>query len=110
MDKIIAFVIQLAFIALLVILGIVFSKRKGSFLIAGYNTGGAEEKKKYDEKALCRFMGKLMFILAGCYAVIMFATVLDRTEFIWGGIVLILVICVWAVIYANTGNRFRKRK
>lgn len=55
MDKIIAFVIQFAFIALLVILGIVFSKGKGSSLIAGYNTAGPEEKKKYDEKALCRF-------------------------------------------------------
>lgn len=44
--------------------GTVFSLGKGAFLIAGYNTAPKREKEKYDEKALCRFMGKLMFALA----------------------------------------------
>ena len=43
--------------ALFVLLGILFSRGKGAFLIAGYNTASAAERARYDEKALCRFMG-----------------------------------------------------
>lgn len=38
-------------------LGIVFLCGKGAFLIAGYNTASKEEKAKYDEKILARWIG-----------------------------------------------------
>ena len=110
MEKWIAVSIQLGVIAILLLLGILFSKGKGAFLIAGYNTAGLEEKKKYDEKALCRFVGKLMTALAGCCAGIALGTALDCMALVWCGIILQILLVFAAVIYANTGNRFRKRK
>ena len=56
--------VELAVIASFVGLGVLFSKGKGAFLIAGYNTASRSEKENYDEKALCRFMGKLMAAMA----------------------------------------------
>ncbi len=47
--------IHFIFVALFVILGIIFLCGKGSFLIAGYNTASKVEKEKIDEKQLCRF-------------------------------------------------------
>lgn len=109
MDKIIAIIVQLIIVAVFIILGIVFFKGKGAFLIAGYNTAGREERAKYDEKTLCRFMGKLMFVLAGCTVVIILGNVLEQMALVWCGIALILVICFAAIIYANTGNRFKRK-
>lgn len=47
-------------------LGILFSSGKRAFLISGYNTMSKKERSKYDAVALCKFMGKLMFAMAGC--------------------------------------------
>ena len=58
---------ELAVTALFVGLGVLFSKGKGAFLIAGYNTMSKEKKARYDKNALCRFMGKFMFALAACW-------------------------------------------
>ena len=62
-------IVFLGMIALFLVLGLIFSRGKGAFLIAGYNTASKAEKAKYDEKALCRFMGKIMFAMAGCQGV-----------------------------------------
>lgn len=56
-------ILHLATAALFILLGIVFLRGKGSFLIAGHNTLPPEEKAKIDEKKLTRFMGKFMFAL-----------------------------------------------
>ncbi|PID23166.1 hypothetical protein CSV61_01530 [Sporosarcina sp. P3] len=45
-------------------LGIMFMNGKGAMIIAGYNTMSPVEKEKYDEVALCKFMGKMMFALS----------------------------------------------
>lgn len=39
------------------------SDGKGCIFIAGYNLTSEEVKKKYDEKGICRFMGKEFAIL-----------------------------------------------
>lgn len=96
--------------ALFVLLGVLFSRGKGAFLIAGYNTASAAEKAKYDEKALCRFMGKLMFALAACQAVMGLGAAWAGMWLYWVGIVLFLVSVVGGVIYANTGRRFQKKE
>ena len=92
--------------AVFVLLGILFSRGKGAFLIAGYNTASAAEKARYDEKALCRFMGKLMFALAACQAVMGLGAAWAGMWLYWLGIALFLAAAVGGVIYANTGRRF----
>ena len=102
--------VQCAMILTLLLLGLVFSRGKGAFLIAGYNTASKAEKEKYDEKALCRFMGKLMFALAAAWVPIALSALLDRMWLPWLGLGLFLVVCIGGVVYMNTGHRFEKKK
>ena len=95
---------------LFVLLGILFSRGKGAFLIAGYNTASPAEKDRYDEKALCRFMGKLMFALAACQAIMGLGAAWAGMWLYWLGIALFLASAVGGVIYANTGGRFLKKE
>ena len=95
-------------ISLLIILGIIFSKGKGAFLIAGYNTSSKEEKSHIDEKLLCKFMGKFMFLLACCWLIIAFGGAFDIAFLLVIGIVLFVIAIVGAAVYANTGNRLKK--
>lgn len=95
---------------LFVLLGILFSQGKGAFLIAGYNTASPAEKDRYDEKALCRFMGKLMFALAACQAIMGLGAAWAGMWLYWLGIALFLASAVGGVIYANTGGRFLKKE
>lgn len=93
---------------LLIILGYLIKYRKWTWLIAGYNTSSKEEKAKYNKEALCNGVGNLLFILSG----ISFFAALG--EF-WGvdwivriTWILFIVVIVVAIIYMNTGNRFKK--
>lgn len=102
-------IVFLIIIALCVVLGVVFSRGKGAFLIAGYNTASKAEKAKYDEKALCRFMGKIMFALAGCQGVMALGILVVGMWLYYAGLGLFLAVVFGTVIYANTGNRFQKK-
>ena len=93
------------------ILGIAIRSGKASFLIAGYNTSSKEEKDKYDEKALCKFIGNLLLVLAGIFLLVAVAKVLNLSHFIQimiAAYTLCPVVTIAAVIYLNTGNRFKK--
>lgn len=96
----------------LAILGGIIRWGRASWLIAGYNTSPKEEKDKYDEKALCNFVGNLLFILASIYFFIAITKFLNFPDFkliMLTGIALFIVIAISAVIYMNTGDRFKKK-
>ena len=101
--------IEVGVILLFLLLGVVFSLGKGAFLIAGYNTASKAEKAKYDEKALCRFMGKIMFAMAGCQGIMALGILVVGMWLFWVGIAAFLAVAFGTVIYANTGNRFQKK-
>lgn len=101
--------IHLLIVALLVVLGLVFRKGKGAFLIAGYNTASKAKKDGIDENKLCRYMSILMFILAGCWLIITACEVFGQIWLLWLGLALFLITCVAAVIYLNTGGRIQKK-
>ena len=92
-----------------VVLGIVFLCGKGGFLIAGYNTASPEEKAQYDEKALCRAMGTLMFACAACCGVLMLSTILESMPLMWVGIALLLLVPMGGVIYMNTSKKVKRK-
>lgn len=102
-------VVLAGMILLFLVLGAVFYQGKGAFLIAGYNTASKEEKAKYEEKALCRFMGKLMFALAGCQGLMALGLLAAGMWLFWVGLAAFLAVTLGGVIYANTGNRFLKK-
>ena len=95
-------------VVLFVTLGIVFLKGKGLFLIAGYNTASKAEKERTNEKKLCKYMGRMMFLFAGCFIIIMFSSIFDNMWILALGILLFFVIAIGGVIYMNTGNRLKK--
>jgi protein-S-isoprenylcysteine O-methyltransferase Ste14 len=100
--------IHLVVVAIFVGLGIVFLNGKGSFLIAGYNTASKAEKEKTDEKKLCRYTGKLMLVLAGCFLVIAASDLLGKVWLLWLGLALFVLAAIGGVIWMNTGNRLKK--
>lgn len=95
-------------VGVLTILGILFLNGKGSFLIAGYNTASKAEKEKIDEKKLCKYVGKMMFLLAGSFLVIMASDILGEMWLLWLGLGLLFGIVIGGIIYINTGDRLKK--
>ena len=81
---------------------------KASFLIAGYNTMSKEEKEKYDEIALGKFIGKILLPIGILCPGIAVAEIYNVTWFIWLFLALTFGLSIFAIIYCNTGNRFRK--
>ncbi len=82
---------------------------KGTWLIAGYNTMDSEEKKLYDGPALARFTGKILLPIGLAtlpYGVGLFCFGLEWLT--WLYLAIVIGLSVFAVIYCNTGNRFRK--
>ena len=101
---------------LCVVFGFYMLSGRGSFLIAGYNTMPKEEKEKYDIKGLCKFIGRKILIPVGLltvfFAVGLTIGVQDNNTVLWFTIIaytiIVLALSVFAVVYLNTGNRFRK--
>ena len=91
-----------------IVLGIVFLTGRGSFLIAGYNTMSKSKKEEYDKVALCKFMGKIMIPIGILSLFIGLSDI--HTWFIWVYLGVVIGLCLFAVIYANTNNRFKKIK
>lgn len=92
-----------------IILGILFFCGKGSFLIAGYNTASKAERAKYDEKALCRAMGWMMFALAVCWLIIALNFLLDDMAFLWIGVLLFFIVTIVGAVYMNTSNKLKRK-
>ncbi|CAM4166546.1 hypothetical protein BAMA_18215 [Bacillus manliponensis] len=93
---------------LFLLLGIVFSKGKGAFLIAGYNTLSGSEKEQYNETELCKFMGKMMYGFCFCILLLLLSDFLEIQMLFIVGIVLFIALIIFLIVYTNTGNRFKK--
>ena len=67
------------------------------------------EKEKYDVKALCKFMGKLMFAISFFIGLGIVGEVINKPEihnYIPYGIIALVI---FTLIYCNTNNRFEKK-
>lgn len=100
----------LIIIAIFILIGTMFSFGKWSFLIAGFNTMSKEEKENYDVLALCKFMGKFMFIIAFCISLFLLNEILTMKILLYIGITLFIASTIFVTIYSNTGDRFKKKK
>ena len=90
------------------ILGAILSMGKCSFLIAGYNMMNRGQKKKYDEQALCRFMGKIMYCLAFAMLLWLASIILQNSVLLSASLYFLVGSIAFAVIYAGAGSRFKK--
>ena len=82
-------------------LGSIFSRGKGTFLIAGYNTASPEEKAKYNEQKLCKAMSRLMLTLALCWMVIALSELCQIILLHWIGLGLFVAVAVAGSIYID---------
>ncbi|MDF2591771.1 MAG: hypothetical protein K0S75_1237 [Clostridia bacterium] len=96
---------------MLLIFGLILRLFKAVNLISGYNTATAEERAKYDEEALSKFVGNMfiysaVILFVGGTLSLAFAIPDYLTGVSWVTFVLIML---FGVIYMNTGNRFKKK-
>lgn len=103
-----SFIVHLAVAALLALLGAMFFGGKGASLIAGYNTATPQEKAATDEKKLCRYMGRLLFVLAGCFVIVAAGDFFGSKTVFWLGQAAFLIAAIAGAVLANTAGRFRK--
>ncbi len=90
------------------ILGAILSMGKCSFLIAGYNMMNRGQKKQYDEQALCRFMGKIMYYLAFAMLLWLASIIFQNSVLLSASLYFLVGSIAFAVIYAGAGSRFKK--
>lgn len=91
------------------IFAITLSKGKGASILAGYNTMPDSEKAQYDEVALCKFMGKIMYGIS--FSILLFALseMLENQVLFIIGLILLLSLIIFALVYSNTRDRFKKK-
>ncbi|BDH60196.1 hypothetical protein MTP04_03260 [Lysinibacillus sp. PLM2] len=91
------------------IFAITLSKGKGASILAGYNTMPDSEKAQYDEVALCKFMGKIMYGIS--FSILLFALseMLGNQVLFIVGLILLLSLIIFALVYSNTRDRFKKK-
>ena len=65
-DEICMIIFDLSMAAIMFLFGVYFSRSNGKAakLLTGYNTRSDEERKNFDEAAMCRGYGKRMMIMA----------------------------------------------
>ncbi|MDR2687568.1 MAG: DUF3784 domain-containing protein [Oscillospiraceae bacterium] len=95
--------------ALLLALALVLLSGRGAMMIAGYNTMRKEERGKLDEKALGRFVGWLLIALIPCMLLVLVGVHFLSGWLIGGGIAAAVALPIAGVVYANTGERFKKK-
>lgn len=81
---------------------------KGAMLIAGYNTLDEKERAKYDEKALCKAVGKLILSICGAMLFFIYGEIIKQQWPQIVGTILIVVFMVGGMFYINVGSRFKK--
>ena len=84
------------------VLSIVLLSGHGSWFISGYNTASKEEKKKYDEKKLCRTMGVGMSIISIFILIMGLCESVLPAFFVYIAVGIIVVDVVVIIILGNT--------
>lgn len=90
------------------IFAITLSQGKGASILAGYNTMPDSEKAQYDEVALCKFMGKIMYGISFSIFLFSLSEMLENQVIFIIGLILLLALIIFALVYSNTRNRFKK--
>ena len=95
MDSLIFCGIDLLMAVSMFLLGLYFYKSNGSAtnFLTGYNMRSDEERKKYDEKAMCESYGKQMMIMASPFLI---GAVID---YFVSGIGLLLAWICWIIFF-----------
>lgn len=96
--------------ALLAFLGWLIRYKKVTWLISGYNTASKKKKAEYDTDKMCRYVGALVFVLAGILALTGLVLLLTNESLAvaFVGLGAVLVAALGGIIWLNTGGRLKK--
>ena len=108
-EQIASFVVMSIFSVPVIFFAIILCCGKGADMIAGYNTASPEERAKWDEAALCRAVGILLFVMVGWIELLLLGAVLDMAALMWSGGILFAVSTVFGLIYINKSQRFKRK-
>ena len=100
-------IMGLVIIPMLFMAGFLLAGR-GAFLISRYNTLSDADKAKYNEKALCRFVGGM--ILTICFGIALYPAA-ELFSAPWLSIIataIVLITPIGTIVYLNTSKRFLK--
>ena len=96
---------------LCVLMALVFHKNKNAVnYIAGYNAMPVEEKARYDEKEICRFLSNRLFF----YSVLMLVTgiIIALNIYAWeifiGSWSIFVIAFIYSLTYLKHNERFKK--
>lgn len=89
-------------------MAIVLLTGRGAFLIAGYNTMPKKEKERYDSAALCKFFGKILLPIGLATPAIAVGVLCKKSWPVYAYVAFVLGMIVFAIVYVNTANRFKK--
>lgn len=93
---------------LLLIIGFLIRLQKATFLIAGFNTLKDQEKEKLNLQKLTKFIGNILFIIAGLHFIAATLLFFQINNFRLHLAALQIFFIIFSIIYANTGNRFKQ--
>ncbi|MCL1902850.1 MAG: DUF3784 domain-containing protein [Oscillospiraceae bacterium] len=93
------------FAVLLIALAIYMMTGRGWFLLANYNMMSKGEKEKYDQKALCRFVGKILLVVGILTFPLGIAEIIGW--YFWLYITLTIGLGIFSCFYVSIKNRFK---
>ena len=108
MSDSVALIIPIIIGVVFVIFAIILLAGKGGFLIAGYNTMSAKEKEKYDGVSLSKFIGKIFLPIGILCPGLTIGSMYNIPWLIALFPIVTIGLCVFALVYCNTANRFKK--
>ena len=91
-----------------IVISILLFLGKGLFLIAGFNMMSKEEKERYDQMKLSRFIGIITFIIGILTPLLGIGVWFQLLWVIWIYSFVVVGLSVFTVIFANTKNRFKR--
>lgn len=97
-------IMTLVFLAL----SIPFLRGKGTFLVAGINAMGEQDKARYDIPKICKAVGALMLVAAVFCAAVGWVSLFyeaDKLPVLLFLIIIFIVACIAVVVYANTAGK-----
>ena len=95
--------------AVIIAISVVMMCGKGAMLIAGFNTMPKKEREKYDARALCKFVGGILLPVGITMPAVFLGGFYKLNWLIYLVIAIDVAIVIFAIVYANTGNRFRNK-
>ena len=92
------------------LMALVFRKNKNAAnYIAGYNTMSEEEKARYNEKELCRFLGSRLFFYSAL--MIVTGTIIAFNIYVWAILIaswsVFAIVFIYSLIYLKQNARFK---